>query len=163
MNRRYFVPFRLALAVFALGICCSHNPCNAQRPKKGGNKPPPQDIGAIEGAVWQFTLTPAKGNPAKDTLRGKFRVKNLKIYQGETEDDKEMIKEVGSSDPADVKQPTHTTLTLTEFRAWKRGATKAEVIKGTAKLERESKDANHGQFIDDKGFHWRMRQVRVQD
>ena len=161
MHRRNLIALA-TLAFTALTIFGIPQTCAAQRPKKDG-RPPPEDRGAIEGAIWEFTLTPAAGNPAKEPLRGKFRLKDLKIYQGETEDDKDMTKEVGSSDPADVKRPNRARITLTEFRAYKKGERSPQIMKGTADIESETKDKNNGKFIDANGYHWRIRQVRVQD
>jgi hypothetical protein len=45
-----------------------------------------QEAGSIDGAIWAFQLTPSKGGPAREKLRGRYRISDLVVYQAEEPD-----------------------------------------------------------------------------
>jgi hypothetical protein len=128
-----------------------------------GAAQPQDDKGEWDGALWRFVLTPIDGNPHKGVLKGRFRVEKLKLYQGESGDDKEMTKLVGESNPGPRAKPTHTKVTLEDFRARNSEGKVVKGLKGVARLERDDRDHNHGKFIGEKGRHWEMKCTRIQN
>ncbi len=74
-----------------------------------------------------------------------------------------MKKEVGESVPAEGRRPTHTRITLTDFRARDKDGKVVKITKVKGRLERDDKDHNHGKLVADDGYHWEMKCTRIQD
>lgn len=124
------------------------------------------DVGSFEGAVWRFGIEAKAGNPHKGSLRGHFRVADLKVYQAENPDDaeaKKLDKKVGESKPGPGKRPDTALLTLEDFQAWGR-AGKKFTLSGTCRLRKGEKPGEvFGDFVDKEGYHWELKAKRVQE
>ncbi len=110
--------------------------------------------GSVEGAIWAFEL---KLGPT--TLRGRYRVLDLQIYQSEMPRG-EMNKKIGVSKPDLAKK-----LTTVEFESLQVTAAPGvavEPMKGTAFL-RPAPGGVEGEFVDGKGVKWKMRARRIQE
>ncbi len=118
------------------------------------------EAGSIEGAIWSFELKPQTGPKSNSTIKGRYRVSGLNLYQAE-QPGGEMTKQIGTSKPN-----TEDKTTIAEFNDLK-GMTGpkqwAEPISGKALLKLKSFGELEGDFIDSKGFKWTMVLKRVRE
>jgi hypothetical protein len=122
-----------------------------------------EGIGVWDGALWRFEMIPRAGNPAVSSYRGLFRISDLKVYQAENQDDKELKKQVGVSKPERIPKPNRTQLQLTDFRAVDRTRKIHTGMKGVAVLNRESSDKCSGNFTTQDGYKWELKCTRVRE
>lgn len=133
-------------------------PLVAQEKKKGRNaaerEAALEAVGSVEGAIWSFEL-----KLGTTTLRGRYRILDLQIYQSEVPRG-EMNKKIGVSKPDPVKK-----LTTVEFESLHVSAAPGvavEPMKGTAFL-RPATGGVEGEFVDGNGKKWKMRARRIQE
>lgn len=147
---------------FLLAVACLSPCCSAQSPKKKAlrREQALEAAGAIDGAIWSFSLKPQKGSGAKGkpALRGKYRISNLEIFQGETPEG-ELTKKIGTSKIIADKEGT------AEFEKIGGYTTDNKWIemKGKAVMKALKGGAWEGVFIDDEGFKWDMIIRRIQE
>lgn len=118
------------------------------------------EAGSIEGAIWAFELKPQTGPKSNSTIKGRYRVSGLNLYQAE-QPGGEMTKQIGTSKPN-----TEDKTTIAEFNELKgmNGPKQwAEPITGKALLKLKSFGELEGDFIDSKGFKWTMILKRVRE
>lgn len=119
------------------------------------------EAGAIAGAIWNFSLEPVKpGNPQDDTIRGRYRVEDLVVYQAETPGG-EMKKAIGKSTP-NLKEKM-TVIELKDLRGLKGPKQVADPISGKAILHLKEFGDVEGTFIDSEGWKWNMKSKRIRE
>lgn len=130
-----------------------------------------EDLGAFEGAIWRFKMTPK--NPKLGELVGAFRVNHKVIYQKvnpipKSTDEKVAGNEVyvGAKTRDGAKR---TRLNFTDLRAFtpKNGfngkPSATDGIKGTVLMKMDKAGKWSGILIDGDGRHWTFSCMRVRE
>lgn len=119
------------------------------------------EAGSIEGAMWRFELKPIHQGPdAALPIRGRYRVSDLKIYQADKATG-EFTRQIGVCKPN-----LSSKNTIAEFETLRGRSSpqqSEEPIKGKALLTVKSFGELEGEFIDDKGFKWKMTATRTRE
>jgi hypothetical protein len=131
----------------------------------GGNGPVvglADDDDKVDGALWQFGMTPVKKGPnSPPPMRGVFRVKGKELYQRSSRDSKEYDKLIGVK--TDFKRKT-TYLRIDDMRANEKETKKPHTgIKGKLVLEFDELGEWSGRFVDSDGRHWEFNCKRFQE
>ncbi len=146
----------LSIVLFAAPVVAQDGRAKAMR-REQFNK----ESGAIEGAIWQFELKPKKGNPAiVSSLKGRFRVADLKIYQADAPGE-ELNREIGTSKP--LIEEKITVAEFEKLRAFKGPQQVYDPLKGRARLNFVEFGHLEGEFIDSSGYKWEMIMRRVRE
>lgn len=118
--------------------------------------------GSVEGAIWYFTLSPLpRSTPERpDTIRGAYRVSDLKVYQA-AKTGEEWTVEIGVSKPLLKEKKTAVEFTL--LRGLKGPKQWAEPLKGKALLSLKEFGKLEGEFVDSNGFKWKMLTTRIRE
>lgn len=129
-----------------------------------------EDLGAFEGAVWRFSLTPK--NPQIQELRGVFRVHDGVIYQWVDPKVRDTEKVAGSETA--VRTPgapkaKRTRLEFTNLRAFSVKRTPGgerdftSGMQGTVLMRMEKPGKWSGAFIAKDGRHWKFSCMRIRE
>jgi hypothetical protein len=148
--------------VFVTLVSCFATTCSAQTKKARRFEQMAAEAGTIDGAIWSFRLEPKNQGPkAKEIIRGKFRVSDLKIYQSETPEG-EMSKQIGLSKPQGKER-----VSIAEFEQLQGMTIGREQIKLKGKALLHAVKTNgggiEGDFTDSAGLKWTMTMKRVQE
>lgn len=130
-----------------------------------------EDLGAFEGAIWRFTMTPK--NPNLGELSGAFRVNNKVIYQKVTpgpdnHEEKVAGNEIHVGGKTRNGSP-RTRLNFTDLRAFtpKKNVngkhTPTEGIQGSVFMKMEKPGHWSGLLIAGDGRHWKFTCHRVRE
>ena len=124
-----------------------------------GSLPILADEDMVDGALWQFGMTPVKGS--QPALRGVFRVNGKQLYQKSRRDSKEYDKLIGEK--TDFKRKT-TYLRIDDMRANEKETRKPHTgIKGKLTLTFDELGEWSGRFVDSEGRHWEFKCKRFQE
>ncbi|MFM7055362.1 MAG: hypothetical protein ACKO2P_00420 [Planctomycetota bacterium] len=158
-NRSNTVTMTLACVVAV--VFFSQGACAQTLTKKALKREKMLDAaGAIDGAVWSYTLKPrpATGATGKQLLRGRYRVSDLEIFQGETRD-AELTQKVGTSKFTSGNSATAEFEKLRGFTVDKKWVE----VRGTALMKLQKFGHWEGVFIDSDDFKWDMTIRRIRE
>lgn len=117
------------------------------------------DEDMVDGALWQFGMTPVQGG--QPPLRGVFRVNGKQLYQRSSRDTKEYDKLIGEK--VDFKRKI-TYLRIDDMRANEKETRKPRTgIKGKLTLKFDEFGEWSGRFVDSEGRHWDFKCKRFQE
>ena len=139
------------------------HPCLAQEGLKKGKQKGEflAESGQIDGAIWKFELTPVDRGPKTPLpIKGRYRVADLKVYQAEKESG-EMTRQIGQCKPNQERK--NTEVVFENLRGVTAPKQPAEPIKGKALLEVKKFGELEGDFVDSKGFKWKMIATRIRE
>ncbi len=119
------------------------------------------DDDQVDGALWQFVMTPVKKGPNSPLpLRGVFRVKGKELFQ-RTGRGKEFDKLIGVK--TDFKKKT-TYLRIDDLQAIEKETKKSHTgIKGKLVLSFDDLGEWSGRFVDSDGRQWEFKCKRFQE
>jgi hypothetical protein len=111
----------------------------------------------IDGAIWQFEMTP-KGRGLKP-LRGRFRVSDNVLYQNSQGMRNKFDKVIGKNHP----DGRRTRVEFEDFRAADKDRNFQGGMKGTARLKIDRVGEWSGVFTDGEGRNWDFKCTRVRE
>lgn len=143
-NSYPMLSFRLTALILAANVMCSVTFAE-------------EDL--VDGALWQFGMTPVKSGPPP--MRGVFRVNGKQLFQKSSRDSKDYDKLIGEK-TGFAKKTTY--LRIDDMRAVEKESRKHHTgIKGKLTVEFDELGEWSGRFVDSDGKHWEFKCKRFQE